>query len=61
MGRPPIGKVAMTGAERTRLYRRRHPTTAKPSSKTYETRIRELEAQIRNLEAQLARKRKQRR
>jgi hypothetical protein len=24
MGRPPIGKVAMTGAERTRLYRLKH-------------------------------------
>jgi hypothetical protein len=32
MGRRPIGKVAMTGAERTRLYRRRHPTD-KPSPK----------------------------
>jgi hypothetical protein len=26
MGRPPIGKVAMTGAERTRLYRLKHGT-----------------------------------
>jgi hypothetical protein len=24
MGRPPIGKVAMTGAERVRRYRRKH-------------------------------------
>jgi hypothetical protein len=32
MGRPPIGKVAMTGAERMRLYRRKHGT-AKPVTK----------------------------
>ena len=32
MGRPPIGKVAMTGAERTRLYRLKHGT-AKPVTK----------------------------
>jgi hypothetical protein len=35
MGRPPIGKVAMTGAERTRLYRLKHGTTKsvpKPSA-----------------------------
>jgi hypothetical protein len=32
MGRPPSGKVAMTGAERTRLYRHRH-ATAKPVTK----------------------------
>jgi hypothetical protein len=32
MGRPPIGKVAMTGAERTRLYRLKH-ATAKPAPK----------------------------
>jgi hypothetical protein len=32
MGRPPIGKVAMTGAERTRLYRLKH-ATAKPRPK----------------------------
>jgi hypothetical protein len=32
MGRAPIGKIAMTGAERTRLYRRKHGT-AKPVPK----------------------------
>jgi hypothetical protein len=32
MGRPPIGKVAMTGAERVRLYRLKHGT-AKPITK----------------------------
>lgn len=31
MGRPPVGRVAMTGAERTRLYRLKH-ATAKPSA-----------------------------
>jgi hypothetical protein len=55
MGRPPIGKVAMTGAERTRLYRERQP---KPVTK--DKRIRELEkelarerARIRELEREL--------
>ena len=33
MGRPPIGKVAMTGAERTRLYRRRLGPVTKPVTK----------------------------
>jgi hypothetical protein len=66
MGRPPIGKVAMTGAERTRLYRERQP---KPV--TIDARIRELEkelarerARVRKLESELegqpGRKRKRR-
>jgi cell division septum initiation protein DivIVA len=33
MGRPPIGKVAMTGAERTRLYRLKHSPVTKPVTK----------------------------
>ena len=56
MGRRPIGTVAMTGAERTRLYRERQP---KPVTK--DERIRELEkelarerARIRELESELA-------
>jgi len=60
MGRPPIGKVAMTGAERVRLHRLKHGT-AKPVTKPVtiqksasdEARIRQL-AVIERLEAQLA-------
>jgi hypothetical protein len=33
MGRPPIGKTAMTGAERVRLYRLRHGAN-KPKPKS---------------------------
>lgn len=33
MGRPPIGKTAMTGAERVRLYRLKHGVTKKPVTK----------------------------
>ena len=36
MGRPSIGKVAMTGAERTRLYRLKH-SAAKPVTKPVTT------------------------
>ena len=62
MGRPPIGKVAMTGAERTRLYRLKHGT-AKPVTKSVtkpssagsaapaqaKARIAELEAEVARL------------
>src|SRR5262245_37862620 len=34
MGRPPIGKVAMTGAERVRRYRLKHRPVTKPVTKS---------------------------
>jgi hypothetical protein len=60
MGRPPIGKIAMTGAERTRLYRLKHGTAkhvTKPVTKSASTddAVASLEARIRELEAELAR------
>ena len=62
MGRPPIGKVAMTGAERVRRYRAKH-RKEKPHNKTrialLETRVARLEARIAELEAKHG-KRKQR-
>jgi hypothetical protein len=60
MDRPPIGKVAMTGAERVRRYRQKHGANApvtKPVTKqdrTDDTRVRELEARTVELTAQLA-------
>ena len=63
MGRPPIGKVAMTGAERVRRYRLKHrtekpvtKTVTKPST-TDNAKIASREAHIRELEAELARER----
>jgi hypothetical protein len=67
MGRPPIGKVAMTGAERTRLYRLKH---AKPVTKAVtkstgtdaaelaqaKARLAEKDARIAELEAVVASK-----
>jgi hypothetical protein len=54
MGRPPIGKVAMTGGERVQRYRLKHPVT-KPVTKlgALEARIRELEAENARLEEAL--------
>jgi hypothetical protein len=56
MGRPPIGKVAMTGAERTRLYRlRRGPAKPAPKSDAHAALKAEnaaLKAAIEKLKAQ---------
>ena len=52
MGRPPLGKRAMTPAERQR--KRRTGSIAKPEAKATLVRtIRKLQARIRELEAQL--------
>ena len=67
MGRPPIGKVAMTGAERVRRYRAKH-RKEKPRNEVrialLETRVARLEARIAELEAErttYGKKRKRRR
>jgi hypothetical protein len=63
MGRPPIGKVAMTGAERVRKYRARHAVTkpvTKHSAGDDTARVRQLEADIRLLKADLSRERERR-
>ena len=66
MGRPPIGKVAMTSAERQRRYRAKH-RKEKPRNEArialLETRVARLEARIAELEAErtIGRKRKRRR
>jgi hypothetical protein len=49
MGRPPIGKVAMSGAERMRRLRAKHPVT-KPVTKPASADSARLEARIRKLE-----------
>jgi hypothetical protein len=59
MGRPPIGKVAMTDAERMRRYRLKHRAD-KPVTKVTKQNTGRLEARIRELEAQLTRERKRR-
>ena len=61
MGRPPIGKTAMTGAERTRLYRLKHGTAkpvtkpvTKPAGADHAALVKELEratARFRELQA----------
>jgi hypothetical protein len=63
MGRPPIGKVAMTGAERVRLHRLKHGITktvtkpvTKPASPSYDALVQELAAVNAKLEAALAAK-----
>jgi hypothetical protein len=53
MGRPPIGKRAMSAAERQRKLRTGSPT--KPKVKAMAAEIRELKARIAELEVQLAR------
>jgi predicted RNase H-like nuclease (RuvC/YqgF family) len=51
MGRPPIGKRAMTAAERTRRHReRKFGKRNKPTAKTVE----QLQARVRELEADYA-------
>ena len=57
MGRPPIGKIAMTAAERVRRYRLRHGTD-KPVTKPVMKRSADkttglLKARIRDLEAEI--------
>jgi hypothetical protein len=52
LGRKPLGARALTGAERVRLYRERHP---KPPKETPEAaRIRALEADLAAVRAELA-------
>jgi hypothetical protein len=50
MGRPPIGKAAMTAAERVRRYRQKHGVTKAPAESetiaALKSRIAELEAQV---------------
>jgi hypothetical protein len=66
MGRPPIGRKAMTGAERIRRYREKHAVTKQSAAEAemaerldektkdeYERRIRGLLTQIRNLKAKV--------
>jgi hypothetical protein len=58
MGRPPIGKRAMTGAERTRRYREKaHPKPAGPQAPVarLQARIHELEAEIEKLHVEVTR------
>ena len=62
MGRPPIGKIAMTSAERVRRHRLKHrpePVT-KPVTKRGTVDVEALVARIRELEGELARERKRR-
>jgi hypothetical protein len=59
MGRPPVGKVAMTGAERTRLYRLKHGTVTpvtKPAPDALAQELAAAQQRIRELEAALAAK-----
>jgi hypothetical protein len=51
MGRPPVGKVAMTGAERTRLYRQKHGLD-KPKPKPGSAAV--LEKQLTAAKAEIA-------
>jgi hypothetical protein len=52
MGRPPIGKTAMTGAERVQRYRLKHAPVTKRKTRSIDDAP--LKARIRKLEAQLA-------
>jgi hypothetical protein len=56
MGRPPIGKVAMTSTERVHRFRAKHRQD-KPETKLETKQSAALEAKIRELEAELARER----
>jgi hypothetical protein len=58
MGRPPIGKVAMTAAERVRRHRLKHTVTkvTKHPEAADARKTEALEARIRELEAELARR-----
>src|SRR5262245_25411952 len=51
MGRPPIGKIAMTSTERVHRFRAKH-RKGKPETKQNETEA-ELHARIRELKAKL--------
>jgi phage shock protein A len=59
MGRPPIGKTAMSGAERMRRLRAKRPVT-KPVTKPDTADTAKLEARIHELEDELARERDRR-
>jgi hypothetical protein len=59
MGRPPIGKVAMTSTERVHRFRAKHRQD-KPETKQSATAVAALEARVRELEAELARERQRR-
>jgi hypothetical protein len=66
MGRSPIGKVAMTSAERQRRYRVKHRKEKSREARIalLETRVARLEARIAELEAErttYGKKRKRRR
>jgi hypothetical protein len=50
MGRPPIGKVAMTATERSHRYREKHGTSA---THTAAATLARLEARVASIEAQL--------
>ena len=56
MGRPPIGKIAMTAAERVRRYRLRHgtdkPVTKPATKRSADKTTGLLKARIRDLEAE---------
>jgi hypothetical protein len=54
MGRPPIGKKAMTAAERQRRYRA--GLTAKPAPTGKDREIARLKARVRDLEAQICKR-----
>jgi hypothetical protein len=52
VGRKPLGKKPMTGAERVARYRAKH-ALKKPSPRAMAATIRKLQARIAELEAQL--------
>ena len=59
MGRPPLGKTAMTGAERVRRWREKHAVKKpKPDRKRDPETVQRLKARIRELEAELAKMRR---
>jgi hypothetical protein len=59
MGRPPIGKVAMTSTERVHRFRAKHRQD-KPETKPETKQSAALEARVHELEAELARERQRR-
>ena len=59
MGRPPVGKVAMTGAERTRLYRLKHGAETKPVTKPADAAHDALVRELAEAQAEIERLRKE--
>lgn len=59
MGRPPIGKRAMTTAERTRRHRLKHGGAARPAERTYPPPLADeaaaLRSQLQERDAEVAR------